>query len=191
MARALRRNGQTIEAIDTLKELLEKDPENMNALPLMANLSSAIEDWDACLNTWKKIKYIDPQRKDSNYKIANCHLKMNQLEEAEEVLKDSMRGDSDNFTGLIFSRQIYFKQARHEDVLEIFKRLVSQEPNRIDLWANVIFLSVRLSQIEEADRQLSRAEKHFKKLKYGNLQLALLYDSFQMEDEESKFKQIH
>ena len=91
LARALRRNGQTIEAIDTLKELLEKDPENMNALPLMANLCSAIEDWDTCLTTWKKIKYIDPQRKDSNYKIANCHLKMNQLEEAEEVLKDSMR----------------------------------------------------------------------------------------------------
>ena len=51
------------------------------------------------------------------------------------------------------------------------------------MWANVISLSVRLSQVEEADRQLSRAEKHFKKLKYGNLQLALLYDSFQMENE--------
>ena len=182
LARALRKNGQTIEAIEALKKLLEKAPENMNALPLLANLSSAIEDWETCLSAWKMISKIDPQRLDSNYKIANCYLKMNQLEEAEEVLKESMRGDSDNFTGLTLLRQIYFKQARHEDVLEIFKRLVSQEPNRIDLWANVISLSVRLSQSKEADRQLSRAEKHFQKLKFGNLQLALLYDSFQMEE---------
>ena len=133
LARALRQNGRTIEAIEALDKLLEKHPNNMNALPLVANMSSSIEDWNTCLSTWERIKQIDPDRPDSNFKIANCYLKLNRLEDAEEVLKDSMRGDSDNFTGLTLLRQIYFKQARHEDVLEIFKRLVAQEPSRIDL----------------------------------------------------------
>ena len=181
LARALRQNGRTIEAIETLDKLLEKHPNNMNALPLVANMSSSIEDWNTCLLTWERIKQIDPDRPDSNFKIANCYLKLNRLEDAEEVLKDSMRGDSDNFTGLTLLRQIYFKQARHEDVLEIFKRLVAQEPSRIDLWAKVISLSVRLARNDEAEAYLKRVERHFRKEKYGSLQLSLLYESFQME----------
>lgn len=181
IARCHTRIGNRNDAIDALEKILEINPKNMNALPLLANTLSSIEDWEKSLAIWTRIQVIDPHRMDIPFKIANCHIKLDQLDKAEEILRSGMKGDSDNVTGLTLLRQVYWKQSRHEDALEIFKRLLSNEPSRTDLWSNVISLSVRLSNIKESEKYLNNAEKHFSGSINGSLQLSLLFNSLHLE----------
>jgi len=187
LARCHSQIGNRTKAIETLERILEINPKNMNALPLLANSLAAIEDWNKSLEVWVRISVIDPYRQDIPFKIANCHIKLNQLGKAEEILRLGMKGDSDNITGLTLLRQVYWKQSRHEDALEIFKRLLSNEPSRIDLWSNVISLSVRLSNITESENYLKKAEKHFSGNLIGKLQLSLLFNSLHLEEKTKKY----
>ena len=179
--------GDRISAIAALEKILEINPKNMNALPLLANTLSSVEDWRKSLEIWTRIQVIEPHRTDIPFKIANCHIKLNQLIKAEEILRSGMRGDSDNITGLTLLRQVYWKQSRHEDALEIFKRLLSNEPSRIDLWSNVISLSVRLSNITDSEKYLEKAEKHFSGSITGSLQLSLLFNSLHLETKTKQY----
>lgn len=187
MSRCYTSLGNRLKAIEVLEKVVEINPNNMNALPSLANSLSAIEDWNRCLDIWTRISVIDPHRPDVVFKIANCHMKLNQLDKAEDILRLGMKGDSDNVKGLTLLRQVYWKQSRHEDALEIFKRLLSNDPSRTDLWSNVISLSVRLSNVQESEKYLEKAEKHFGESTNGKLQLSLLFNSLQLEDKTRKY----
>ena len=79
-------------------------------------------------------------------------------------------------------RQVYWKQARHEDSLEIMIRLLNLDLDNIGLWKNVITLSARLARHEEVDIYTQRLMKHFSKKEFGSLKIALTYQALSMED---------
>ena len=123
------------------------------------------------------------KRGDAILKIANCYLKLNQLSEAEKVLQGNITDGNDNFKGLTMLRQVYWKQSRHEDALEIFKRLLNLDMDNISLWKNVILLSKRLQKKNDVKLYLQKLTKYFSEKKHGDLKLSLLYESLSLEGE--------
>ena len=67
------------------------------------------------------------QSQPARTRIKNCKLspKDEQIEEAEVLLQESIVENSDDIKGLTMLRQVYWKQARHEDSLEIMIRLLN------------------------------------------------------------------
>ena len=182
LARAYRRCGKLSSAIKTLELQTVNNPENINLLTLLGNILAEAENWAACLDVWEKVKQINPNRPELVSKIANCLLKMNRLSEAEVLLQESIVENSDDIKGLTMLRQVYWKQARHEDSLEIMIRLLNLDLDNIGLWKNVITLSARLARHEEVDIYTQRLMKHFSKKEFGSLKIALTYQALSMED---------
>ena len=146
----------------------------------MGNILSKAENWEVALNVWQKINSLDPSRPNITTKIATCHMKLNRLDLAEKTLNEAMVVDNDDINGLTILRQVYWKQSRHEDALEIFKRLLNLDINNTSLWKNVISSS-RLSRLQDVQTYLDRAEKHFQKSVQGDLELALIYENLHFE----------
>ena len=181
LARAHRRTGKLNQAIKVLELQRVNYPENLNLLMLLGNTLGDSEDWDKALGVWKKIREIQPEKENINSKIANCLLKLNRLNEAEALLQESIHENSEDVNGLTMLRQVYWKQARHEDSLEIMIRLLNFDLDNISLWKNVIMLSARLARHEEVKIYTERLEKYFGKQEFGSLSIALTYQSLSME----------
>lgn len=181
LARAHRRTGKLSEAIKVLELQRVNYPENLNLLVLLGNSLSDAEDWESALDIWEKIQEIQPEKREITSKIANCLLKLNRLNEAEALLQESIHDNSEDIKGLTMLRQVYWKQARHEDSLEIMIRLLNFDLDNISLWKNVITLSARLARHEEVGIYIERLEKYFGKQEFGSLSIALTYQSLSME----------
>ena len=181
LARAHRRTGKLNQAIKVLELQRVNYPENLNLLMLLGNTLGDAEDWDKALGVWEKIREIQPEKENINSKIANCLLKLNRLNEAEALLQESIHENSEDVKGLTMLRQVYWKQARHEDSLEIMIRLLNFDLDNISLWKNVITLSARLARHEEVKIYTERLEKYFGKQEFGALSIALTYQSLSME----------
>lgn len=187
LARANRRLGRISTAIEVLQLQQINAPNNLNLLTLLGNLLSDAEDWEACLYVLQHIKKLEPSRVGLVPKIANCLLKLNQLGEAEVLLQSSILENKDDVKGLTMLRQVYWKQSRHEDSLEIMIRLLNLDLNNISLWKNVIMLSSRLARTDDVRIYTERMKKHFAKQEYGSLQLSLAYQSLSIETEVRAF----
>ena len=181
LARGYRRLGRLNLAIGTLRGD-DGFSENLSLQTLLGNILSEAEDWRGSLEVWENIKANHPEREEALLKIANCYLKLNRLSEAEKLLQSNMNESDENFKGLTMLRQVYWKQSRHEDALEIFKRLLNLDLNNVSLWKNVITLSARLSRHDDVRIYLQRLEKHFLKQEFGELKLAQIYQSLSLED---------
>ena len=168
LARGYRRLGRLNLAIGTLRRD-DGFSENLSLQTLLGNILSEAEDWSGSLEVWENIKANHPEREEALLKIANCYLKLNRLSEAEKLLQSNMNESDENFKGLTMLRQVYWKQSRHEDALEIFKRLLNLDLNNVSLWKNVITLSARLSRHDDVRIYLERLEKHFLKQEFGEL----------------------
>lgn len=186
LARANRRLGRISTAIETLQLQKMNAPNNLNLLTLLGNLLSEAEDWDACLRIWQHIMTIEPTSDGLAAKIANCLLKLNRLGEAEALLQESIVGNKDDIKGLTMLRQVYWKQSRHEDSLEIMIRLLNLDLNNISLWKNVITLSSRLARTDDVRIYSERMKKHFSKQEFGSLKVAQVYQSLSIEIEMRK-----
>ena len=186
LARTLRRLGKLNQAIAVLQAKNEAISSNLNVRILLGNILSEVEDWEESLVVWQKILNDFPERGDAILKIANCYLKLNQLSEAEKVLQGNITDGNDNFKGLTMLRQVYWKQSRHEDALEIFKRLLNLDMDNISLWKNVILLSKRLQKKNDVKLYLQKLTKYFSEKKHGDLKLSLLYESLSLEGEMRK-----
>lgn len=180
LARAYRRLGRFNLAIITLRGD-DGYRDNLSLQMLLGNILSEAEDWAGSLEIWENIKSNHPERRDIVLKIANCYLKLNRLSEAENLLQTNMNDSDENFKGLTMLRQVYWKQSRHEDALEIFKRLLNLDLQNVSLWKNVITLSARLSRHEDVRIYLQRLNKQFLKQEFGQLKLALIYQSLSLE----------
>ena len=186
LARAYRRLGKLSMAIKVLQLQKVNHPENLNVLTLLGNILADSEDWDNALDVWETIQTIQPKKEGIISKIANCLLKLNRLNEAEALLQESILDNSEDIIGLTMLRQVYWKQSRHEDSLEIMIRLLNLDLENITLWKNVITLSARLARFEEVEIYSERLKKHFGKKEFGALKVALTYQSLSMESEMRK-----
>ena len=186
LARAYRRVGKLSMAMKVLQLQQVNHPENLNLLTLLGNILADAEDWKNALDVWKTVEKIQPKKEGLISKIANCLLKLNRLNEAETLLQESILDNSEDIIGLTMLRQVYWKQSRHEDSLEIMIRLLNLDLENITLWKNVITLSARLARFEEVEIYSERLEKYFGKQKYGALKVALTYQSLSMESQMRK-----
>ena len=181
ISRSYRRLGKLRPALSALEYLSESEEPQINARIMYANLLADVEDWGGCLQAWERIKILQPKVTEYNLKIANCFLKLNKLDEAEKILNETLSEGGDQFRSLSILRQVYWKQSRHDDALEIFKKLLMIDQGNIALWKNVISLSARLSRDEEVAAHINRLENLFGKQEYGTLNIALVYESLSME----------
>jgi ABC-type polysaccharide/polyol phosphate transport system ATPase subunit/glycosyltransferase involved in cell wall biosynthesis/lipopolysaccharide biosynthesis regulator YciM len=181
LARAYRRIGKLGKALSALEYLSESEEPQINARMMYASILGDVEDWERCLLAWKRIQSLQPNSSEYDLKIANCYLRMNRLDEAEQILNMTLSKGGDQFRSLSILRQVYWKQSRHDDALEIFKKLLTLDSDNTALWKNVISLSARLSRDEEVTIHLNRLENHFGKQEYGALNIALVYESLSME----------
>ena len=181
LARAHRRMGKLGLAIKVLEMQRVNHPENLNLLTLLGNTLADAEDWETALEVWETIQKIQPEKGELTTKIANCLLKLNKLNEAEALLQESIHDNSEDIKGLTMLRQVYWKQARHEDSLEIMIRLLNFDLENISLWKNVIALSARLARKEEVEIYIQRLKKYFGKQELGSLNIALTFHSLSME----------
>ena len=85
---------------------------------MYASILGDVEDWERCLLAWKRIQSLQPNSSEYDLKIANCYLRMNRLDEAEQILNMTLSKGGDQFRSLSILRQVYWKQSRHDDALE-------------------------------------------------------------------------
>lgn len=105
VAQSKKDQNNLFEALDILKKVIRKDPENKKALNNIANIFKDKSDYEEAIRFYKKSISVDP-----NYNIAKTNLallyhELGNLIEAENLYKELIKSDNKNFS-------IYFNLSR-------------------------------------------------------------------------------
>lgn len=90
-ADALLRAGKRQEALEFYNKILEKDPKNTDVMLNLVSIYSSHKDYDQALSYCRKLIEVDSTYKDGYFNLGDIylHVKLPQIEEALDSLKDS------------------------------------------------------------------------------------------------------
>jgi len=117
------------EAERRVKQVLDKEPENIQAPYLHAGiLSSAKTELKVIADVYHKILTIDPKQAKAHHILARIYGAQKDLAKAEESLKKAISIEPDN---VVFYRSLfgyYLSQKQFDDAESLLKKLAQQRP---------------------------------------------------------------
>lgn len=116
-------NGKFEKSIRILSEILEIEPKNKEAVNRMAINYKNLEMWDKAITWYNKLLLITPDKKEAITKdIIDCHIKNNNLEEAQKILTPLYEEIPDDYFVAWLQANIWLKSGKRENAyIELHK----------------------------------------------------------------------
>lgn len=140
---------QYLEAADAFKEFLKTDPKNIDALEELADVYFHIRFFDESLDLYKQLIASHPYEA-VYHRNAGCVLyEIEEYEQAEKYLLESLRLKPGDTAGLMFLGLVYFKRRLFGLALQTLKDCLEKNPDQPE----VVQL---IEQIQSIRKQVGR-----------------------------------
>jgi len=131
--------GNLEEALIELKNVVQLDPEDSNALFLQGRIYEQHKDYQKAFSYYLKVEGLDPNNLQNQAKIGRFYLLLfNQPEKAQEKVDVILAEDSSNADGLLLKAAILLRDKKTSEALELTEAIVSREPGHVE---SVTFLA--------------------------------------------------
>ena len=161
--------------IDTLKNVIEKDPSIEEAWMLLSQAYVQKDDLENALITAKEYQKINPAIGLSLE--AYIYLQMDKADKALPLLTRSLELDSNLVSSQRFLMLMYAKDKNFEESMKVGKKLVSSHPDNLQYLIELMNVMIDTNQEKELESFLKKLIENNKKEKVDglNIALALLY----------------
>jgi len=110
------------EAKEALQEILKEEPEHIDALIRLGDISMKEEDYKTALKYYKKAYELDPKNIISLFSIEGIMEKMNENELALRYIEQIINLEPDNLLAYYKMRIILEKLEKWEDLITLQKK---------------------------------------------------------------------
>lgn len=108
-AEDLVKKGEPAKAIDALREVLTKDPVNLEALSMMADVNQSIDSYDDAIESLEKMVGIDPRNPQTHFRLSDLYSQKQYTVKAKKSLGMVLLCDTEGT----------FSQAAREKILKM------------------------------------------------------------------------
>ena len=146
-------------AIDVYLKILEKEPENQNALFWLGYLYEQTGSIDNAIESWERLIEINPDHSNALNSLGYVYAEKGiKLDEAEKLILKALDYDSDSPAYLDSLGWVYFKQGRYKDAKRHIERAVVNftDPVIFDHLGDVYF---KLGKSKKALEQWQKAQE--------------------------------
>jgi lipopolysaccharide biosynthesis regulator YciM len=153
------------DARDALGEILKEDPEHIDALLRLGDISLNNGDYQTAFEYYKKAKDINPKNLQALFSTETVLEKMQRHDDALKYLEEILDIDSGNLTALHRKRTILEKKERWDDLLSLQKTIFKLEHNESDKQKEAHRISGYRYEYARAsleNGELEKAEKSFR-----------------------------
>ncbi|BCB97179.1 tetratricopeptide repeat domain protein [Dissulfurispira thermophila] len=120
------------EAKEALKEILKEEPEHVDALLRLGDISLSHKDYKSALEYYKKAKDANPENLQALLSIETVMEKIERYDDALKYLDDILDIDPENLTALYRKRAILEKKDMWDDLLSLQKAIIKLEHSESD-----------------------------------------------------------
>src|SRR5687767_2584036 len=163
------------KAQDTAKEVLAKEPQNVNALILSANSLAGLQNFAAAMELLEKAITIEPSNVTAHINLGNLLIRQNRMAEAEKILLKAKVLDPKNRYVLTSLVTLYVSQKMIQKADGVLQELLEYFPNDRGVYSEVVTTYARLGRVDQAERLLNAAQEKNPTDPEPSLQLANLW----------------
>ncbi|MFP4650228.1 MAG: tetratricopeptide repeat protein [Desulfobacterales bacterium] len=149
--------GHEKKALASAESLLDRKPDNAEALILAASIRQAAGKEKEAKEAYEKVLTKDPDRKNIYLALARLYLRSRQYKEAAELLEPFVKRFPQNYTGFYFLAEAYSGMDELDDAAEAYEKSLELEPGLLES-------RVRLIEIYTNQEKVKEAEEHYEKL---------------------------
>ncbi|MCP4571997.1 MAG: tetratricopeptide repeat protein [bacterium] len=145
MGRTLLESGRGDEARTVLAAALQRDPDNTLALRLMAEVSTAAEDWAAALPPLERLVELEPEEPRWRSSLSEARAQLDQFDPGDQPAPGE-GGRAASFATMTLV-DIYVAQGYHGRAVAALEQMLEVNPGRDDVRERI---AVLLEQAAEA-----------------------------------------
>ena len=142
------------KALSIVENMLEDDPENVDALLIMGSIKHKMHDMDAAIAAYKKAVSLDPERKNAFLNLGGMYMDTKDWPKAQNIFESYVEKYPNDYTGHFFLGKTLVQIGDIEKAEAEFNRTIELEPAleepRFELLN--IYKQVRTSDSTSADR---------------------------------------
>jgi len=176
-ARELGLKGEYDQAVNMIMEIINMDPDVIDAYSALGILYLRQEKLEKAVNTFQKVLEIKPDNNATVINLTNCYLQMGKLDKAEEFLMDKLDLFKKDF-------HIYFKlgniknsKKEYKEAEKYFNKCIELNPSSSSAYNALGGICITRDELDRAERYLKKAQKFNPKLKELHYHFALLFEA--------------
>jgi tetratricopeptide (TPR) repeat protein len=116
------------EALALIEEMLEKDPEDLEALIFIGNIRMYLKQKDKAKNIYEKVLSMEPKKKNIYLFLGAIYFEEGEYEKALQVYEKMVKNFPESYTGYFFLGQTHAKIKSYEDAEKEFRKALDIEP---------------------------------------------------------------
>jgi len=150
--------NDTQNAIINYKSVLEKDPENIEALLFLINIYYNIAPEESISYLQKYIR-INPQSSEAYFQLGLTYIKLNKKDEAKKYLLEAVQKDKNNPAPLLALAQIYEYEKDFLNAIEKYEEYLVYNKDDIELIKHTGILYYIEKMFDKAEKKFLEALK--------------------------------
>lgn len=155
------------EAKSALEGILKEDPEHLDALLRLGDLSADNETYQTALDYYKRANEIQPQNIEVKFSLEKVMEKTGRMAEALLYMDEILEIDADNLAALYRKRSVLERKEEWDELIDLQKTIIKcehNEKNRQREQANLLGYKYEQGRNSLENNNLENAGKDFKSL---------------------------
>ncbi len=132
-AQSLYDDGKFKEAEDAVEDIKATDPENIEALMVLARAQRAQKKLDPAVETYKEISYINPNYAPALYERADVHMQQNKPQWAKTFFERALRADPNYALAYLGLARLAKMQKNNALYLQNLDKAIQLDPNNAEI----------------------------------------------------------
>lgn len=149
--------GDIESAKTCYEEVLVRDPQNVQAIQLLAIIHAVSKNLPMAVNLFTQAIDLNPLNAQLLFNRANAYLEQNLLTQALADLDQALAIEPDNALGLLTQGNVFFALKQHDQALTSFDKALTMEPNWSKALNNRGLVLKEQGQWTEAFKSFSKA----------------------------------
>jgi len=116
------------EALALIEEMLEKDPEDLEALIFVGNIRMYLKQKDKAKNIYEKVLSMEPKKKNIYLFLGSIYFEEKEYEKALQVYEKMVKNFPESYTGYFFLGKTHAKINNYEKAEKEFRKALDIEP---------------------------------------------------------------
>ena len=164
LARSLANAGRVNEALATLDEAIEKEPDNGGLHNYYGVICFQAGRYEAAVESFQKALEVDPYLTDAHNYLGSVYLEQKRMTDAEEEFKKALSDPAYPTPEKVHFNMglLYASQGRDRESVESFRHSVGIDPKYHKAHYQLASMLERLGELVEAAREYEVAEPAFR-----------------------------
>ncbi|MBS3820034.1 sulfatase-like hydrolase/transferase, partial [bacterium] len=156
-AREMGLQGDFEKAVQMIKEIIQEDPEIVNAYFSLGNLYFREHKYEQAIQYFKKALDRKPGDTFTIINIANSQIRLGKWDEAEKLITDSLEVVPPDSQLYLLLGNINRLQKDYPQAIQYYQKCLEKNPSSASAYSNLGAIYIAQDKLEEAQKKLDKA----------------------------------